>query len=62
MIADAVGILKNLPNYQSAIQPSFASLTTTQTTMKKVSYLSVLYAGGNGDGGTKGLWPHKSFL
>ncbi len=73
MIADAVSIMKALPNYETEILPTFANLTTRMANenifgvefdedFEAVAACSVFYAGGNGGVWAAGLWPHYSML
>jgi len=57
LIKDALDVLKALPNYESEILPSFASLTVDNSNY--VVAFNVFYAGGNGDTWAYGLWPHS---
>ncbi len=73
MIADAVDIMKALPNYETEILPTFENLTTRMVNenmfgiefpidFEAVAACSVFYAGGNGGVWAQGLWPHYSML
>ncbi|MCU0857577.1 MAG: leucine-rich repeat protein, partial [Pontiellaceae bacterium] len=59
LIRDAIAIMTNLPNYKTAILPSFNSLTMNGD---YVAALNVFYAGNNSGAWTYGLWPHASWL
>jgi len=60
LIADAIAVMKALPNYSTEILPTFSALTVDGS--NRVVAFNVFYAGGNGGVWTKGLWPHSSSL
>jgi M6 family metalloprotease-like protein len=57
LIADAITIMKALPNYASQIAPAFSNLTRDASGY--VTACNVFYAGGNGGVWSYGLWPHS---
>lgn len=57
MIADAITILKGLPNYTTEILPTLNSLTVDAN--NQVIACNVFYAGDNGNTWMYGLWPHS---
>lgn len=56
LIRDAIGLLKNLPNYQTEMAPKLRALTVDN--QNRVLACNVFYAGDNGGVWSKGLWPH----
>jgi M6 family metalloprotease-like protein len=60
LIADAIAIMKALPNYTTEILPTFSTLTVDGS--NRVVACNVFYAGDNGGVWAMGLWPHSWML
>ena len=60
LIANAIAVMKALPNYNTEILPTFGALTVDGG--NNVVAFNVFYAGDNGGVWAKGLWPHSGSL